>query len=68
MTHFNTKAMNKLNPLVFQFQDFDVKALVKDHPRGLIIEGEYKKNSTLTPETRILLVNIVTSGLIKKYG
>lgn len=49
-------------------QEFDARAVVRDHPHGKRIEDQYNSNKTLTPEMRVLLVKIIVSHVVQKFG
>lgn len=47
---------------------FDLEAVLKEHPKGKDIMEEYTKRKALTPQTRISLVNILCAELVKRHG
>ncbi|PIK39350.1 hypothetical protein BSL78_23814 [Apostichopus japonicus] len=51
-----------------QSTSLDLLSMLDTHPKGEEITREYMKNKTLTPQTRITLVNIVCAALVKIHG
>lgn len=49
-------------------KSLDLSLELSKHPGGEEVYNEYKAHNTLTPQTRITLVNIVCAALVKKHG